>query len=1189
MNVGRRMSALSRLSVWKDCHKKSHCSYLVSRGVWSIGENEKGPAWWRWRSRLGDHRHYGRGGLVLQRYRGGVEQGYRGIQGPQATRKQSGHRCVDSAVKDYWDDVLQGVDKPSAKKLLEHVDTSVPLGLPHLLDSSKIKGSRPPAFSFFYETKLQHPDKVVLVRVGEFYETIGIDAILMVQHAGLNPMGKDGNPPRAGCPRANLRRTVSDMVEGGGLSVVVCEEAPEPYTYGTMRRAPKERYVAAIVTPAAPHFVHGMVDEEVNIPVEKTPPLLGISPAVGGYSVIEVDAELMTVRETEGLTEDAVYSRLHEGGLVPPLYLHSPPILADADTRIRDSIPEVEWKQRIGTIFRTQGTSLVKYSDPDAVTGMLDRVKMHLGLPADAQFTRLPSSSPNTRPRPLYFSTASNLGLHKTRGVPSLLDYALPSGAPLAARRWLRSLLLMPPAPHVSIALHKACQELWKDHDSLPNFVAMSPANVVLKLRKREGNSDFFNELKELCHVVSTSCSTSSLEQMSENLLIAVAAETGVSMTRVDIAATAVHVSDVISSVVVDGSGRSFQNKSNMIPLPEGLEVLKKMKDSNEDFVGKVKPEIMSEVVGQVEDAWNRLLIEAKACLALSQKAVEPIQDSTKKVVEPVLTYDVSNNAAWIKIPRGRKVSVAKAETLGLHHPRDRNGKIESSFYSTLALEDAQDEYRRSCVAAHDAVRDKLRELATSISPNIPELVGAATFSLIACVLESHVRESKRRNWSLPSLVDFNLSKEASSGLHIKECWPYWLGGPGGNDLRVSRNSFEMDGMFLVTGPNMAGKSTILRSTCAVALLGACGLAVPAAPDTQIPYIDAFMLRNFSSDSPLEGRSSFAVEMMEMKYVLQDVTPRSLVLVDELGKGTEARAGAALAGAMLEALDKSGCIGAFATHLHDLLGMGLNLSPKTTRMMMEIKTITDPKTGQEQRKPTWRMVPGFSTESLALEVARECRLPDYALDRAKELYQSYQENTVASGVESSIIPSEGVTNDKLSQAPQNPSDPGRTLHDLSPLFEAMCTHILKRLKPDQETSVSIKYVPRGSLPGTNAVGRSCVYIAQRPTDNRFYIGTYIILNNKVYVSVSLCFAHGAGSSDQIRERILTHRKPPTVSNGSQVHDPDAEFLYAVIPKGFEGISAARAVEAALIRECLLQKIPLLSTFDMNKSSSPTTM
>ena len=62
----------------------------------------------------------------------------------------------------------------------------------------------------------------------------------------------------------------------------------------------------------------------------------------------------------------------------------------------------------------------------------------------------------------------------------------------------------------------------------------------------------------------------------------------------------------------------------------------------------------------------------------------------------------------------------------------------------------------------------------------------------------------------------------------------------------------------------MAGKSTVLRMTCAVALLGACGLLAPAR-SARIPYIDAFMLRNFSADSPIEGLSSYAVEMVEMR------------------------------------------------------------------------------------------------------------------------------------------------------------------------------------------------------------------------------------------------------------------------------------------------------------------------------------
>lgn len=68
-----------------------------------------------------------------------------------------------------------------------------------------------------------------------------------------------------------------------------------------------------------------------------------------------------------------------------------------------------------------------------------------------------------------------------------------------------------------------------------------------------------------------------------------------------------------------------------------------------------------------------------------------------------------------------------------------------------------------------------------------------------------------------------------------------------------------------MAGPNMAGKSTILRSVCAVALLSSCGLYAPVQRAV-IPYTDAFMLRNFSADSPLEGKSSFAVEMVEMRY-----------------------------------------------------------------------------------------------------------------------------------------------------------------------------------------------------------------------------------------------------------------------------------------------------------------------------------
>ena len=502
----------------------------------------------------------------------------------------------------------------------------------------------------------------------------------------INPLvlqGKEGNPPRAGCPKGNLRRTVSDLVEGAGLSVVVCEEAPEPYSYGTSRKSPKQRYVAAVVTPAAPHFLHGMVDEEINIPVEQTPPLLGISPSVGGYSIIEVDAELLTVRVTEGLTEDAVYSRLHEGGLVPPLYLHTPTVSIDAETRLKESIPEVEWKQRMGALFRTQGTSFVRYNDPDPVRGMLDRIKMHLGMSTDTEFRHLPSASPTTRPRPLYFSTASNLGLHKTRGVPSLLDYVLPARAPLASRRWLRSLLLMPPAPATAVAIHAACREMLMDHDATPDFVSMSPANVVLKLRNKEGNDVFFNELRDLCKVVMFSCSSSTLSKMSDNLLEIVYSDAGILLSRGELKSSCSSVIDAIKEVVISDSeylsSKSEQENAKLLERdsdPNMLPVLR-MKEQNESFVGKVQPDRISDVMKQVHNAWNRLRIEAMACLDIAKETIDD-ETETQKKSSPYLSYDVNNNAVWVRMGRGNKITSLQASTLGLEHPKDRNGKVSS-------------------------------------------------------------------------------------------------------------------------------------------------------------------------------------------------------------------------------------------------------------------------------------------------------------------------------------------------------------------------------------------------------------------------------------------------------------------------------------------------------------------------------
>ena len=110
------------------------------------------------------------------------------------------------------------------------------------------EGRKGSLFEFLMEVKRAHPTKVVLVRVGEFYETWGFDAVVLVQHAGLNPMGQAG-VPRAGCPKQNVHAVLRDLT-GAGHACAVCEEVPQPYTYGA-RAKRKQRFVAGVVTPAS--------------------------------------------------------------------------------------------------------------------------------------------------------------------------------------------------------------------------------------------------------------------------------------------------------------------------------------------------------------------------------------------------------------------------------------------------------------------------------------------------------------------------------------------------------------------------------------------------------------------------------------------------------------------------------------------------------------------------------------------------------------------------------------------------------------------------------------------------------------------------------------------------------------------------------------------------------------------------
>ena len=208
-------------------------------------------------------------------------------------------------------------------------------------------------------------------------------------------------------------------------------------------------------------------------------------------------------------------------------------------------------------------------------------------------------------------------------------------------------------------------------------------------------------------------------------------------------------------------------------------------------------------------------------------------------------------------------------------------------------------------------------------------------------------------------------------------------GGTGGYDMP----GFDDDGdprLWIVTGPNMAGKSTFLRQNALIVILAQMGSFVPAR-HAHIGIVDRLFSRVGASDDLARGRSTFMVEMVETAAILNQAGPRSLVILDEIGRGTATFDGLSIAWAAVEYLHEvNRCRALFATHFHELTALGAKL-PHAANATIEVKE------WQDGIVFLHKVIPGTANRSYGIQVARLAGLPRAVTDRAGEVLRLLEE------------------------------------------------------------------------------------------------------------------------------------------------------------------------------------------------------
>lgn len=845
----------------------------------------------------------------------------------------------------------------------------------------------------YLEIKRRHADALLLFRIGDFYEAFDDDARLLARELDIvltsKPMGKDGRIPLAGVPHHSLERHLATLISRGHR-VAICEQLTNAPVKGEAGRGLIERDVVRIVTPGTvlePGLLHSKANNFLAACVSdgKRAGIAYADVTTGEFAATELENDLM-IPELQ---------RLAPSELLTPAGNHKDAqeqSLPGFITHCADSYFEFERARRaICEHFGVRSLApfgLTRWPLATAAAGAIIAYLREMRTEASEQLTRLTSYRTDNF-MTLDAHTFRSLEVFESAtGTPTLfstLDETRTAMGGRLLRRWLQQPLL-------------ELAEIVRRQEHVAWFISNKKARAEL--------SFIFETMHDLERL--SSRARASVISPQELLALGQSLE---SIPRV--------------RAVLQREANRFAQTLERLPACDAAAKLISQAVSDE-------LPTRHEQIGVIRQGFSEELDQLRALLGNGKTFLAELEQR-ERARTGIKSLRVGYNKVF-----GYFIEVTRSN---LHLiPADYTRKqtlTQAERFITLELK----EYESLVMHAQERIEELeaslFRHVCAEVSKSRAEILSAASTLAYLDVIISFAQTAEDFRYARPTMVD-------GAELYIREGRHPVLERTLGDEPFVA-NDVELGGedapqIALITGPNMSGKSTYLRQAALIVLMAQAGSFVPAGAAT-VGLCDRIFTRIGLYDRIGSGESTFMIEMVETAQILHHATPRSLVLLDELGRGTSTYDGLAVARAVLEYIHNHSQIRTktlFATHYRELTELD-GLLPRLKNMHVEIA-----EEGSELVF-LYKISPGIALKSYGVYAAKLAGLPRPVIRRAEKLLDEYEEGSAHVGHAGKTLPAALATHQDVRGAELSQALLDIDLDSISPVEAMMKLYELRRL------------------------------------------------------------------------------------------------------------------------------------------------